>query len=87
MAVDKELKTTIFSQWAQQLLLAKAKVQEKTPVFVALKPASIPVRASSMSRAMMVILYTFMGFISSAAYILFKEQVVASWYKISRKEK
>ena len=87
LMADKELKTTIFSQWAQQLLLAKAKVQEKTPVFVALKPASIPVRASSISRAMMVILYAFLGFIFSAAYVLFKEQVIALWYKISRKEK
>ena len=87
LMADKELKTTIFSQWAQQLLLAKAKVQEKTPVFVALKPASIPVRASSMSRAMMVILYAFLGFMFSAAYVLFKEQVIALWNKISRKEK
>ena len=87
LMADKELKSTIFSQWAQQLLLAKAKVQEKTPVFVALKPASIPVRASSMSRAMMVILYAFLGFMFSAAYVLFKEQVIALWYKISRKER
>lgn len=83
---DKELKTTIFAQWAQQLLLAKAKVQEKTPVFVTLKPAAISVRASSMGRAMMVVLYAFLGGLFASAYVLFKEPFIESWNRIRRKE-
>lgn len=86
LMADKELKTTIFSQWAQQLLLAKAKVQEETPVFVTLKPAAISVRASSMGRAVRVILYTFFGVVFSSAYVLFKEPLLASWNRIRRKE-
>ena len=85
LMADKELKTTLYSQWAQQLQLARAKVQEKTPVFVTLKPAAISVRASSMGRAMMLILYTFVGFIFSVAYILLKEPFLESWNKIRQK--
>lgn len=86
LMADKEFKATIFSQWAQQLLLAKAKVQESTPVFVTMKPAAIPVRASSMGRAMMVLLYAFLGFVFASMYVLFKESFVASWKRIRSKE-
>lgn len=86
LMADKELKTTIFAQWAQQLLLAKAKVQEKTPVFVTLKPAAISVRASSMGRAMKVVLYAFLGGLFASAYVLFKEPFIESWNRIRRKE-
>lgn len=76
LVADKELKTAIHTQWAQQLLLAKAKVQESTPVFVTLKPATIPVLASSMSRSMMLVLFTFLGGVFAVLYILLKEPVL-----------
>ena len=85
LMADKELKTTLFSQWAQQLQLAKAKVQENTPVFVTLKPAAISIMASSMGRAMMLALFMFLGFTFSIAYILLKEPFLATWNKINRR--
>lgn len=85
LEADKELKTTLYTQWAQQLLLAKAKVQESTPVFVTLKPTTVPANASSMSRSMKVILYTFFGALFAVAYILMKEPVYSAWRKIRGK--
>lgn len=87
LMADKELKTTLFSQWAQQLQLAKAKVQEKTPVFVTLKPAAVPADPSSMGRMMRVMLYAFLGFVFAVAYVLMKEPVRLLWFRIIRKSK
>lgn len=61
LEADKDLKNTLYTQWAQQLMLAQAKVQEYTPVFVTLKPAAVPALSSSMSRSMVLILCTFLG--------------------------
>lgn len=73
LEADKDLKNTLYTQWAQQLMLAKAKVQEYTPVFVTLKPAAVPALPSSMRRSMLLILYTFLGGILAVAYVLLKE--------------
>lgn len=76
LAADKDLKNTLYTQWAQQLMLAQAKVQEYTPVFVTLKPVAVPALPSSMRRSMVLILYTFVGGVLAVAYVLLKEPVV-----------
>lgn len=85
LGADKELKMALYTQWAQQLMLARAKVQESTPVFVTLKPATIPVQASSMGRAMHIMLYTFFGAVFAVVYVLMKDSVRSVWRKIMRK--
>lgn len=85
LEADKDLKTALHSQWAQQHLLAKAKVQEKKPVFVTLKPAIIPAIPSSMGRVMRVALYSFLGGVFAVAYVLMKDSVLSAWRKIRRK--
>jgi uncharacterized protein involved in exopolysaccharide biosynthesis len=86
LAADRDLKNSLYMQWAQQLQLAKAKVQEYTPAFTTLKPASIPALPSSMSRSMMVILFTFLGGVLSVAYILLKDSIVDVWHKLFGKK-
>lgn len=85
LEADKELKTALHTQWAQQLMLARAKVQENTPVFVTLKPASIPAEASSMGRMVKTMLFAFMGALLAILYILMKDSVLSAWRKIRRK--
>ena len=85
LEADKELKTALHSQWAQQHLLAKAKVQEKTPVFVTLKPATIPAKPSSMGKMMRLIIYSFLGGVFAVVYVLMKDSVLSAWRKIRRK--
>ena len=75
LGADKELKTVLHEQWAQQLLLARAKVQERTPVFVTLKPASVPVYASSMSRMLKMVLFAFIGCVLAIIYVLQKDSI------------
>lgn len=76
LAADKDLKTTLYTQWAQQLLLAKAKVQERTPVFVTLKPAAIPAIASSMGRSTMLMLFALFGGFFAIIYVLLKDSLI-----------
>ena len=86
LAADRDLKNSLYMQWAQQLQLAKAKVQENTPAFTTLKPASVPALPSSMSKSMMVILYAFFGGVFAVAYVLLKDYVVDVFRKLFKKE-
>ena len=76
LVADRDLKNSLYMQWAQQLQLAKAKVQEYTPAFTTLKPASVPALPSSMSRLKQLILYTFLGGALAVGYVLVKDFVV-----------
>lgn len=86
LEADRDLKNSLYMQWAQQLQLSKARVQEYTPAFTTLKPASVPALPSSMSRSMMVILYTFLGGVLAVAYVLLKEHVVAVFRELFGKK-
>lgn len=86
LSADKDLKNTLYTQWAQQLMLSQAKVQEYTPVFVTLKPVAIPALASSMSKSMILIMYTFVGGVLAVAYVLFKDSAVEIFKQLFRKE-
>ena len=76
LSADKDLKNALYTQWAQQLQLAKAKVQEYTPAFTTLKPAVVPAISSSMRKLMILLIYTFVGGVLAVAYVLLKEPVV-----------
>lgn len=86
LAADRDFKNSLYMQWAQQLQLAKAKVQEQTPAFTTLKPAAVPALSSSMSRFMMLALFTFLGCALAVAYVLFKDYVVEIWHELFEKK-
>ena len=50
----------VYSQVAQQLQVARAKVQEVKPVFAVVEPAVIPLEASGISRKIIVLGFTFL---------------------------
>ncbi|MBO5085483.1 MAG: chain-length determining protein [Bacteroidaceae bacterium] len=87
LEADKDLKNTLYTQWAQQLMLAQAKVQEYTPVFVTLKPAAVPAMPSSMRRSMVLILYTFFGGVLAVAYVLLKEPFINVYRKLFKSKR
>jgi uncharacterized protein involved in exopolysaccharide biosynthesis len=87
LEADKDLKNTLYTQWAQQLMLAQAKVQEYTPVFVTLKPAAVPALSSSMSRSMVLILCTFLGGVLAVAWVLLKEPAMNIYKKLFKSTK
>lgn len=76
LSADKDLKNSLYTQWAQQLMLSQARVQEYTPVFVTLKPVAVPALPSSMSRSMILVIYTLVGGVLATLYVLFKDYVI-----------
>ncbi len=73
---EMNLNYNLYNQMAQQLQVAKAKVQESTPVYAVVQPATVPLRASKPSKAMILAGFVFLGGIAAAAWILFGESVV-----------
>lgn len=47
---EMDLAFNLYNQTAQQLQLAKAKVQESTPVYAVVQPATVPLKASKPSK-------------------------------------
>lgn len=73
---EAQLASEIYNQMAQQVELAKAKLQEVKPVFAVIQPASMPVRPSSTSRKMIVLVFLFLGFCGATAWKLFGEDLL-----------
>lgn len=71
LANEASLAFNLYNQTAQQVQKAKAKVQENTPVYAIITPATVPVKASSPKKAMILIGFTFLAFVACAAWILF----------------
>ena len=70
---ELNIQYTAYSQIAAQLRLAEAKVQEATPAFTTLEPATVPVRKSGPSRAKMCLAFVFLAFIGTTAWIIHRE--------------
>lgn len=69
---DMNLAFQVYSQVAQQLQVARAKIQEEKPVFAVVEPATIPLQASN-SRKMVVIGMVFLALVGTAGWKLFGE--------------
>ncbi len=52
---DMNLAFQVYSQVAQQLQVARAKIQEEKPVFAVVEPATVPLQPSSSSRKIIVL--------------------------------
>jgi len=66
---------------AQQLQLAKAKVDEITPVYTILQPASVPLKATKPSKLKTLIVFIFLGGAISVGWILYVRDFLAKWRK------
>lgn len=60
-----------YSQMSQQLQMAKAKVQEITPVYTVVQPASVPLRPVKPRKVMVLFGFVFMAFAGCAGWILY----------------
>lgn len=60
----------VYNQMAQQLQLARAKVQESTPVYAVVQPATVPLRAAKPSKMLVLIGFVFLGGVFAAGWIL-----------------
>lgn len=69
---DMNLAYQVYSQVAQQLQVARAKIQEEKPVFAVVEPATVPLQASN-SRKMVVIGVVFLALVGTLGWKLFAE--------------
>lgn len=67
---DMNLAYQVYSQVAQQLQVARAKVQEEKPVFAVVEPAVVPLYPSGISRKVIVVGFIFLAVAFTGAWML-----------------
>ena len=70
---EMQLQYNAYTQVASQLLAAEAKVQQETPAFTTLQSATVPVLKAGPKRAQMCLIFLFLAFLGTTAFILYKE--------------
>ena len=70
----------VYSQVAQQLQVARAKIQEEKPVFAVVEPATIPLKPSGTSKKVIFVGVLFLVICATGGWILLG---VPQWKKIN----
>lgn len=65
----------VYNQVAQQLQLAKVKVQDITPVYTIIQPAIVPLVPTKPNKKLIVIAFVFLMIIGACGYILVKDHL------------
>ena len=68
---DMNLAYQVYSQVAQQLQVARAKIQEEKPVFAVVEPATVPLQPSGTSRKVIVLGIIFLAVCGTGAWMLY----------------
>lgn len=71
---DMQLQYNIYTQVAQQLQMAEAKVQEKTPAFTVLQEAMIPVKHANMPKIVILAAFLLLGFVCRVLWVLWRKR-------------
>ena len=69
-----QLKYNIYTQVAQQLQLAKAKLQESTPAFTVIQAVSVPIKSSNFKKIYILILFMILGFATRIVVLALKNK-------------
>lgn len=75
---EMQLQYNAYTQVAAQLLAAEAKVQQETPAFTTLQPASVPLKKKGPKRARICLVTLFIAFICTSIYAIHKEGHLSS---------
>ncbi|MDO4334664.1 MAG: Wzz/FepE/Etk N-terminal domain-containing protein [Bacteroidales bacterium] len=84
---EATLAFNLYNQTAQQVQMAKAKVQENTPVYTTIAPASVPVRPSSPKKPMILVGFVFLAFVACSAWILYGKPLLEEMKQKKQQEK
>ena len=79
MKNETDLAFSLYNPTSQPVQQAQAKVQENTPVFAIVTPATVPTRASKPRKALILVGFVFLAFVASSAWILFGEPMLESF--------
>ena len=81
---EMELAYTVYTQVSGQLQMARAKVQEITPVYTVVQPATVPLRAAKPNKIMILIGFVFLAGVGCVGWILFVKDLFKEWRKASK---
>lgn len=70
---EMNLQQQIYQQVVAQLQQAEMKVQQETPAFTTFQSATVPVGKAGPKRAQMCLIFLFLAFLGTTAWILYKE--------------
>mgnify|MGYP000032964583 CR=1 FL=1 len=73
---EMSLAYQVYSQVANQLQVARAKVQEEKPVFAVVEPAVVPLLSSSMGIKIYVLMFVFLAVACTASWILIGKEIL-----------
>ena len=74
-----------YSQVLAQLQMAEAKVQEETPAFTILQPATVPVKKEGPKRAILCLMFLFLVCMGTTIYVWHKEMHLLPIFGIQNK--
>jgi uncharacterized protein involved in exopolysaccharide biosynthesis len=66
----------VYNTLAQQLEQNKLRIQEQTPVYTVIEPATVPLKASSPRKLLILVGFIFLAFCGAAGYLLLKDAFV-----------
>ena len=73
---ENDIAYNLYNQLAQQLDMCRTKLLEKTPVVVLLQPSTVPYKATTPKKMMIGILFVFLAFFGTAAWIIVKDRIL-----------
>lgn len=73
LQTELQLRETAYTQIASRLQLAEAKVQEETPAFTTLQPATVPIEKAGPKRSRTCLLMLLLALIAISVYAIHKE--------------
>jgi uncharacterized protein involved in exopolysaccharide biosynthesis len=78
---EMNLAYQVYTQVSQQLQMARAKVQEITPVYTVVQPATVPLKPAKPNKLMILIGFMFLAGVGSVGWILFVKDLLKGWKK------
>ncbi|MFW5872500.1 MAG: Wzz/FepE/Etk N-terminal domain-containing protein [bacterium] len=69
---EYQLAFEVYSELSKQLEQARIKVKEDTPVFAVIQEVAVPLEKSKPKRAMILIIWTFLGAVVGIGWIIFR---------------
>lgn len=76
---EMNLAYQVYTQVSQQLQMARAKVQEITPVYTVVQPATVPLKPAKPNKLMILIGFMFLAGVGSVGWILFVKDLLKGW--------
>ena len=78
---EASLAFNLYNETSLQVQNAKSKVQETTPVYMELSPATVPLKPSAPRKGLILAGFVFLSFVGACSWILFGKPIVGE-YKI-----